>query len=363
MECLPGRTLADEVRAGPLAGGARGCRARRHPRGARRRPREGCVAPRHQARQRAARRRRTGEARRLRHRSGRARGSDAHRDGDGHAGVPRARARRRSARDGAHPISTRSVCSATRRSPVFARSTVTRRSRSRTRSMPAIRARSRNCVPTSRARLTAPIMRALATDPADRPQSADEFRRLVAAARAPIAATAPAPVVAARGADRWCSRAGRRPRAPTVVQPAAAEARDPAGDGDRGARRERRHRPRRRDDLVARAERRWRGRGLEPGCAHDGARARGAGAAPNAVRAARALGPAVKRLVLVVVIASAVLFSACGSDDPSMTTAAATALQAQVADARDRGRERRVRARARVARRHRRAHRATCRPG
>jgi hypothetical protein len=42
----------------------------------------------------------------------------------------------------------------------------------------------------------------------------------------------------------------------------------------------------------------------------------------------------VKRLVLVVMIASTVLVAACGTDDPSMTTAAATALQAQVADAR-----------------------------
>ncbi len=41
-----------------------------------------------------------------------------------------------------------------------------------------------------------------------------------------------------------------------------------------------------------------------------------------------------KHLVLVAVIASAALLSACGTDETSMTTAAATALQAQVADAR-----------------------------
>ena len=174
--------------------------------------------------------------------------------------------------------------------------------------------------------LTAPIMRALATDPADRPQSADEFRRLVAASAAPVASTAPVARNragadrAARGADRGAA--------------GCAEARDPPGDRDRGARRQCRHRSRGRDDLVGRAERREWELGLESGCAHDGAGARRPGIAPSAVRTARALGPAVKRVVLVVVIASAVLLSACGTDDPSMTTAAATALQAQVADAR-----------------------------
>jgi serine/threonine protein kinase len=44
--------------------------------------------------------------------------------------------------------------------------------------------------------LTGPIMRALATDPADRPQSADEFRRLLDGSTRPVAVTEPALSVA-----------------------------------------------------------------------------------------------------------------------------------------------------------------------
>ena len=66
--------------------------------------------------------------------------------------------------------------------------------------------------------LTAAIMRALATEPADRPQSADEFRRLLAGAGPPVAvtatATAPVPPVAA-----VTPTARRAVTAPTLAPP------------------------------------------------------------------------------------------------------------------------------------------------
>ncbi len=71
--------------------------------------------------------------------------------------------------------------------------------------------------------LTAPIMQALSTDPADRPQSADEFRHLLGRSSRPQAVTEPAPSIAtvtptARAAV--ATPAAGTPSTRTTVQPA-----------------------------------------------------------------------------------------------------------------------------------------------
>ena len=215
--------------------------------------------------------------------------------------------------------------------------------------------------------LTAPVMCALATrtrptDPEPRPSSA-------VSSKWPHAPTGCGHRTGTerrrRDADGRNARDGAEPD-PDRGAAGGAEAGDTVGDGHRGARRERRHRPRGRHDLVGCRRAAIPAARARSGCGRDddgpGARVPNRCAGTRSTSSSDRCSREAPRARAHRDGTSALPLSACGSDEPSMTTAAATALQAQVGDARTAVANAQY-ARTRAARPHRPAHRATCPAG